>query len=107
MKSLKSDQEIKISDEEIAELDESKLPMYSILCPLYKEAHVVPQFLEAIAKLDWPKDKLDVMFLLEEDDKETIHAFSQMVLPYYARTVIVPDSQPKTKPKACNYGLSF
>ncbi len=107
LKSLYKDHDIHVSEEELAKIDEKKLPMYSILCPLYKEAHVVPQFLEGIARIDWPKEKLDVMFLLEEDDVETIQAFSEMTLPYYARTVIVPHSQPKTKPKACNYGLSF
>jgi glycosyltransferase XagB len=106
-KSLGKDQEVFVEDNEVAALDESKLPTYTILCPLYKEAHVVPQFLEGISKLDWPKEKLDVMFLLEEDDTETIEEFNKMNLPFYARTVIVPDSQPKTKPKACNYGLSF
>ena len=106
-RSLQKDHEIHVSDEELSQLDESTLPMYSILCPLYKEAHVVPQFLEGIANINWPKEKLDVMFLLEEDDTETIEAFSKMTLPYYARTVIVPDSKPKTKPKACNYGLSY
>ena len=106
-RSLQKDHEIKVNDEELAQLNEKSLPIYSILCPLYKEAHVVPQFLDGIAKLDYPKDKLDVMFLLEEDDVETIEAFGKMTLPFYARTVIVPDSQPKTKPKACNYGLSY
>lgn len=106
-KSLQKDQEIEVSDNEAAMIDESKLPVYTILCPLYKEAHVVPQFLEGISKLDWPKDKLDVMFLLEEDDKETIEEFEKMHLPFYTRVVVVPDSQPKTKPKACNYGLSY
>jgi cellulose synthase/poly-beta-1,6-N-acetylglucosamine synthase-like glycosyltransferase/glycosyltransferase involved in cell wall biosynthesis len=107
LKSFQKDYEIKVTDSELEKIREDKLPVYSILCPLYKEAHVVPQFLEGIAKLDWPKEKLDVMFLLEEDDVETIQAFNAMTLPYYARTVIVPDSQPKTKPKACNYGLTF
>ena len=107
LRSLHKTHEIQFSDEEITAIKEKELPIYSILCPLYKEAHVVSQFLEGIAKIDWPKEKLDVMFLLEEDDKETIQAFSEMTLPYYARTVIVPDSQPKTKPKACNYGLSY
>ena len=106
-KSMHKDHEYKVTDEEVTSLDESTLPTYSILCPLYKEAFIVPQFLEGIAKIDWPKDKLDVMFLLEEDDVETIEAFNNMTLPYYARTVIVPHSQPKTKPKACNYGLTF
>ncbi len=106
-RSLTKQQEIDVTDEELNSIDESKLPMYTILCPLYKEAHVAPQFLDAISKMDWPLDKLDVMFLLEENDVETIETFNQMHLPYYARTVIVPDSQPKTKPKACNYGLTF
>lgn len=106
-KSLHKEQEIDVTDAELATIDEATLPTYTILCPLYREAHVVPQFLEGISKIDWPKEKLDVMFLLEEDDKETIAEFEKMNLPFYARTVIVPDSQPKTKPKACNYGLSY
>ena len=107
LKSMNKTYELSVTDEELSKINESTLPVYTILCPLYKEAHVVPQFLEGIAKIDWPKNKLDVMFLLEEDDVETINAFNTMTLPFYARTVIVPDSQPKTKPKACNYGLTF
>lgn len=107
LRSLGDPQEIKVSQEEVNELSDPELPVYSILCPLYREAHVVPQFLDAIKQLDYPKEKLDVMLLLEEDDKETIYAIERMRLPFYVRTVIVPDSQPKTKPKACNYGLSF
>ncbi|MBA3723668.1 MAG: glycosyltransferase [Candidatus Levybacteria bacterium] len=106
-KSLSRENEINVTDEELSTINENNLPTYTILCPLYKEVHVVPQFLEGIAAIDWPKDKLDVMFLLEEDDAETIEAFGEMTLPFYARTVVVPDSQPKTKPKACNYGLSY
>jgi cellulose synthase/poly-beta-1,6-N-acetylglucosamine synthase-like glycosyltransferase/glycosyltransferase involved in cell wall biosynthesis len=107
LKSLKKRQEISFSDEEIGKIDDSTLPVYSILSPLYKEANVVPQFLESIAKLDWPREKLDVLLLLEEDDEATINAVGEMQLPRYVRTIIVPDSQPKTKPKACNYGLVF
>ncbi len=107
LRSLHKNHEITVSDEAIQSLDEKTLPVYSILCPLYKEVHIVPQFLDGIAKLDWPKEKLDVLFLLEEDDKETIAAFNTMTLPYYARIIVVPDSKPKTKPKACNYGLSY
>jgi cellulose synthase/poly-beta-1,6-N-acetylglucosamine synthase-like glycosyltransferase/glycosyltransferase involved in cell wall biosynthesis/O-antigen/teichoic acid export membrane protein len=105
--SLKYPKEIISSDEELVGMHEKKLPMYSILCPLYKEAHVIPHFLKSIAKLDYPKEKLDVMLLLEEDDKETIAAVKDMRLPHFVRTVIVPHSMPKTKPKACNYGLSL
>lgn len=107
VKSLGSDSDIKFDAEEILALNDNQLPIYTIMCPLYKEARVVRKFAEAIEKLDWPKDKLDVIFLLEEDDKETFETISAQNLPSYIRTVIVPQSEPKTKPKACNFGLSL
>lgn len=107
MRSLKKREEVRVTEAETALLDDKNLPVYTILCPLYREAHVVPQFVKAITNLAWPKDKLDVMLLLEEDDVETIKEINKMELPSFIRVVVVPDSQPKTKPKACNYGLAF
>lgn len=105
IKSLHNPPEINFSDEEIRAISNDSLPVYSILCPLYKESRILPFFIEAIGKLDWPKDKLDVILLLEENDTETIEVSKKMNLPSYIRTVVVPHSMPKTKPKACNYGL--
>lgn len=107
LKSLKSPQEIVVNKKELENLSESNLPIYTILCPLYKEAHIIPQFIDAISKISWPKNKLDVILLLEEDDANSIDVAKRMGLPSYVRIAIVPDSQPKTKPKACNYGLSI
>lgn len=95
--------EVEITQAEINEI--TKWPTYTILCPLYKEWRVIPQFVTAMSHLDYPKDRLQVMLLLEEDDKETIEEVKKMILPSYFETVIVPDSKPKTKPKASNYGL--
>ncbi|MBM2818066.1 MAG: glycosyl transferase family 2 [Parcubacteria group bacterium] len=106
VKSLHNPPEINFSADDIRAIDDKSLPIYSILCPLYKEARILPYFIEAIGKLDWPKDKLDVILLLEENDIETIEISKNMNLPSYIRTSIVPHSMPKTKPKACNYGLS-
>lgn len=106
LKSLHFPPELAFTPEQLGKLKTSTLPVYSILCPLYKEAHVLPQFLENIDKLDWPKNKLDVMLLLEEDDATTIEAAKKLDLPKYVRILVVPHSQPKTKPKACNYGLA-
>jgi cellulose synthase/poly-beta-1,6-N-acetylglucosamine synthase-like glycosyltransferase len=106
LKSLHFPPEIKVTDEEIAKLKEKNLPIYTILCPLYKEARVVPEFIEFISKIDWPKDKLDIILLLEEDDEETRKAVDWLGYFSYIRTLIVPASQPKTKPKACNFGLA-
>ncbi|MFN8540266.1 MAG: glycosyltransferase [Thermomicrobiales bacterium] len=82
------------------------LPVYTILVPLYKEAAVLRQLTDAIQRLDWPKEKLDVRLLLEEDDDETIAAARAAQLPAYFTFVYVPNVKPRGKPKACNYGLA-
>lgn len=105
-KNLELPCEIDVSQKELENLRKVELPVYSILCPLYKEANILPQFIKAIEAIDWPKEKLDVLLLLEEDDKETTEAVDGLDLPGYFRRLIVPHSRPKTKPKACNYGLA-
>jgi len=104
-RSFVSDPEIRITDKSLAV--EREWPVYTIYCPLYKEAEIVPQFINAIENLDYPKDKLQVLLLLEEDDKETVRKILSFNLPYYITVLIVPDSKPKTKPKALNYGLRY
>lgn len=107
LKSLYFPPELSFETADLKGLSDTALPTYSILCPLYREAKVLPDFLRSIENLDWPKDKLDVILLLEEDDEETIIAATSKKLPDYVHTIIVPESEPKTKPKACNFGLNI
>jgi cellulose synthase/poly-beta-1,6-N-acetylglucosamine synthase-like glycosyltransferase len=106
-RTIRGGSEMKFTDEELFQLKDHNLPIYTILCPLYKEAHMLAPFLKGIAEIQWPAEKLDVLLLLEEDDRESIETISSMQLPSYVRTLVVPNSQPKTKPKACNYGLVY
>lgn len=99
--------EVKISKAAIAQRNQYEWPSYTIFCPLYKEWQVIPQFVEAMNKLDYPMEKLQIMLLLEEDDVETIKHVYNYNLPNNFQTIVVPHSFPKTKPKACNYGLRF
>lgn len=99
--------ELLVSDEEINKVKEPEWPMYTILCPLYKEWKVIPQFVTSINNIDYPKNKLQVILLLEEDDKESIENIKKFTLPSFFEILIVPHSKPKTKPKACNYALPF
>ncbi len=106
LKSLVKSPEIEVDIEEINKI--KVWPMYTIFCPLYNEWSVVQQFVDAIEKLDYPKDKLQVQLLLEEDDVETIgHVKEHIKLPPYFEIIVVPHTLPKTKPKACNYGLQL
>lgn len=106
VKTLHFPEEIKVTDKEVAQLKDNDLPIYTVFCPLYKEAHMIPQFVKAMDKLEYPKEKLDIMLLLEEDDTLTIKAAQDYKLPKHIRIVVVPDSFPKTKPKATNFGLA-
>lgn len=93
-------------DETIIEaLKEADWPPYTILCPLYKEAQVVPQFVKSMRAIDYPADKLQILFLTEEDDVETRKAILSLHLPPHFKVLTVPDGSPRTKPRACNYGL--
>lgn len=105
-RSFSKSPEVKISTHELQAVEDN-LPMYTVLCPLYKEWKVIPQFVKAMSSLDYPKEKLQVMLLLEEDDTQTIEEVARMALPAYFDTVVIPHSMPKTKPKALNYGIKF
>jgi cellulose synthase/poly-beta-1,6-N-acetylglucosamine synthase-like glycosyltransferase len=91
--------------EEIAALDNRTLPMYTVLVPLFREASVLNQLVNSVESLDYPRRKLDVRLLCEEEDDETIDAIKALNLPPHYELIIVPPSTPQTKPKACNFGL--
>jgi cellulose synthase/poly-beta-1,6-N-acetylglucosamine synthase-like glycosyltransferase len=91
----------------VNDLDPKHLPVYTVLIAAYKEAKVIGTLIKAIKRLDYPENKLDVMLLLEEDDEETLEAAKREQPPASWRLLVLPNSQPKTKPKALNYGLHF
>ncbi|MCW0404712.1 glycosyltransferase family 2 protein [Xanthomonas sacchari] len=99
--------DIKVSDEEVAALGDEDLPVYTVLVPMYKEPDVLPILANALRRLDYPTSKLDVKLVLEADDTETIEAAKALGLEAFFEIIRVPPSQPKTKPKACNYALRF
>jgi cellulose synthase/poly-beta-1,6-N-acetylglucosamine synthase-like glycosyltransferase len=82
-------------------------PIYSILLPMYKEVAKFSKLLTAIAKLNYPKECLDVKIILEQDDVYMLREVSLYNLPEYIHIVKVPNSMPKTKPKALNYAMNF
>lgn len=97
-----------VTEEEVNALDPATLPVYTILLPLHREPlPVIQQLLESIRHLDYPQEKLDVIFLIEEDDPETLRYCKMSKPPYNVRFLIVPRGFPKTKPRACNFGLLF
>jgi cellulose synthase/poly-beta-1,6-N-acetylglucosamine synthase-like glycosyltransferase len=99
--------DIKVTDHQVAILDDRDLPVYTVLVPMYKEPEVLPELVAALRRLDYPLSKLDIKLILEQDDVETVTAAQALGLEGIFEIIRVPDSQPKTKPKACNYALHF
>ena len=96
-----------ISDECARAVVDADLPSYTILVPAYDEPQVVGDLISAMSALEYPADKLQVLLLLEADDEITIEAARACTQSDVITTVLVPPADPRTKPKACNYGLYF
>lgn len=94
-----------IDDAIVHALRNAPWPRYTILCPLYKEAEVVPQFVRAMAALDYPANRLQILLLTEANDSVTRDAILALNLPRHFEIVTVPAGNPQTKPRACNFGL--
>ncbi len=88
-------------------LSDAELPRYTVFVPLFKEVEILPHLARALRKLDYPAAKLDIKIVLESVDKATIEAASKLDFPGNVDLIVVPDRQPRTKPKALNYALQF
>ena len=85
-----------------------KRQVYSILVALYKEANIVPDLIAALNGIDWPRAKLDINLVIEEDDLLTRQALEQATAgsPLFD-ILVVPAGSTKTKPRALNYALTI
>ena len=102
---LRHPAEVRITDAEARAIPDAELPLYTILVPAYREAHVIARTVAALERLDYPLDRLDVKLLLEADDRDTIAAARAVASPLATEIVLVRPGSPRTKPKACNVGL--
>lgn len=87
------------------------LPSYTIFAPLYREGEMLPKLVDALDRLTYPKHKVQVLLLLEENDPETWAVMETLDLPGNFEVVRVPafakDSKlQSTKPNALNFGLA-
>ncbi|MDB5510360.1 MAG: glycosyl transferase family 2 [Hyphomicrobiales bacterium] len=88
-------------------LPDADLPSYTILIALYREAAVAPRLVAALDALDYPAEKLDVLFAVEESDHETAAALVHQSSRLRRYIVRVPEGRPRTKPRALNFALAM
>lgn len=82
-------------------------PRYTILAALHDEAAVVPQLIQRLSKVDYPRRQLEGFLVLEAHDQATINAAKAARRPSWLRILVVPPGAPQTKPRALNHALSF
>lgn len=89
----------------VAVLPDAELPRYTIVVPLYRETRVLPQLIAAMCRLDYPRAKLELKLVVEQEDAETLAALRAISLPPFAEIVVAPQGMPRTKPRALNVAL--
>ena len=84
-----------------------RLPMVSIMVPMFREHDIAPRLVQRLGRLDYPKELLDILLVIEEEDSVTRRALASADLPHWMRVVVVPQGPIKTKPRALNFALNF
>ncbi|HEY3833104.1 MAG TPA: glycosyltransferase [Acidimicrobiia bacterium] len=105
-RSLTTSAVVAVTDEEARALPADALPVYTVLVPMYKEAAVVEQLVAHLRAIEYPRHLLEVLLLVEEDDSETLAAVLAHAHDDFS-VITVPAGEPRTKPRALNYGLTF
>ena len=103
------------------------LPHYAVLLPVHKEANMLRHPVTRISRLEYPRERLHALLLIEHDDEETLAAarsigllfdtdaaYDAAVSGHLARgghpldhvtVVVVAPGGPKTKPNAMNVAM--
>ncbi|PZR83509.1 MAG: glycosyl transferase [Stutzerimonas stutzeri] len=88
------------------QVDDARLPVYTVAVPIFGEEAVLDQLIEALSAIDYPPAKLDIRILVEEIDGGLRRALAARELPPFMQVVIVPRGAPQTKPRALNVALA-
>lgn len=81
------------------------LPVITVIVALYRESEVVAGLCASLRRLNYPREKLDVILVLEKSDTETQVAARTAARRAGFRVEVAPPCGPQTKPRALNYAL--
>ncbi len=88
-------------------LGDADLPVISVIVPMFGERDIAPRLVQRLGRIDYPRDRLDVILAVEQCDPETRAALDDAGLPRWMRVLTVPDGTVRTKPRALNFALPF
>lgn len=82
-----------------------RLPVVSVMVALYRESDIAPRLVRRLGLLEYPRELLDIVLVVEEEDAMTRTALASADLPPWMRVVVAPKGRVKTKPRALNFAL--
>lgn len=85
----------------------AKLPVVSILVPLFHEKAIAERLVLRLGRLNYPRELLDICLVTEDSDETTRATIARTSLPRWLRVITVPEGTLRTKPRALNYALDF
>jgi cellulose synthase/poly-beta-1,6-N-acetylglucosamine synthase-like glycosyltransferase len=86
--------------EDLQNMDERELPTYTILLPVYGEKpSTLRELFRSLSKLDYPKQKLDGLLLVEADDRQTQEAIAAIDQPGRLKAVNAPPQASHSTPE--------
>ena len=68
---------------------------------------MVDQLASGLGRLDYPREKLQIIFVVESRSPETVAAVRRRLGDVRFSLIVVPDAMPRTKPKALDFALPF
>jgi glycosyltransferase XagB len=86
-------------------IDAAALPVISVIVAMYDESDIAPRLVRRLSRLNYPREKLDIVLAVEAADSVTRAALAAAHLPVWMRVIVVPEGEIRTKPRALNVAL--
>jgi len=81
------------------------LPTFTILIPLKEEGDIIHQTFSSIININYPKNLIQAIVIIEEDDMITKSSINKISLPDYFHILKIPSMPPFTKGRPLMHGL--
>ncbi|MGL4758267.1 MAG: glycosyltransferase [Patescibacteria group bacterium] len=97
------------NDNHIKTYDLPEKLSFTTLVPAYKEEKVIAQTIDSMNRINYPRDKNQILILLREEDKQTIEIASKKIIELNVdniKILLVNDSK-RCKPNQLNWGLKI
>ncbi|MEM3443174.1 MAG: glycosyltransferase family 2 protein, partial [Candidatus Bathyarchaeia archaeon] len=84
---------------------EKKLPTFSIIVPVKNEEQVIGRLLSALSKLNYPKDKMEIIVVEDGSNDKTLEICMKHAQEHKGSMKILHKPFSDGKPSALNYGI--